>query len=539
LIAVLTACFWLRGEQFIAANGPTFDEGVHLTAGYAYWTTGDFRLNEEHPPLMKLLWALPAVLEGGRPAPPLLSSETNHWQIADAWLYGSGESPRRLVASARRVNLAFGCGVVLLVSWWAFRLWGLRLAALAAGGFAACDPTLLALSCILSTDLGLAFFALLTCYLAWEYVRAPSQTLLLGVSISLGLMLATKFSAVGIVAGLSAAASVHLARGGILALPNEQNARGVRPALDLAMRVGVIAAVSVAATYGFIHVGDWGAGLKFQLTRRLHGDGEMYLNGAISRSGWYHYFLFALLYKLPLGLLAAVAVRAAMALRQCESVARNLWLELPPVVFFALASLSRVDIGVRVVLPVLPFLYLLAAGLAVSGSLRLLRLAVLFTCLLACGWVAVSVSPHEIGYMNELAPSRAREAPSLADSNLDWGQGLPALKAWMDSAGVESIHLAYFGTDHPEAYGIRYRRLPGYGQVWPAPVEPGPESEGRVVVAVSSNHLYGLFLNNPTAYTWLRSRQPATTLDGSIRVFDLTGDAAAIARLRTLATSTH
>ena len=50
----------------------------------------------------------------------------------------------------------------------------------------------------------------------------------------------------------------------------------------------------------------------------------------------------------------------------------------------------------------------------------------------------------------------------LVDSNLDWGQDLPALRAKMDELGIETVNLAYFGKGVPEAYGIRYRPLPGY-----------------------------------------------------------------------------
>ena len=158
----LVAGFWWQGERFIAANGPTFDEGVHLAAGYSYWVTGDFRLNHEDPPLLKLLWALPLVL-GDRPPYPsdvAAASNNDHWKIGSALLYDSGVPPARLLTPARRVNLAVGCGVVLLAGWWAFRAWGSHLAGLAAAAFAAADPNLLALSCILSTDVGLSVVVL-------------------------------------------------------------------------------------------------------------------------------------------------------------------------------------------------------------------------------------------------------------------------------------------------------------------------------------------------------------------------------------------
>ena len=114
---------------------------------------------------------------------------------------------------------------------------------------------------------------------------------------------------------------------------------------------------------------------------------------------------------------------------------------------------------------------------------------------------------------------------------MDWGQGLPALKAWMDETHLKRIYLTYFGTDRPDAYGIRSRRLPGYGQLVGAESVTIPRNEPRHIVAVSFNHLRGLFLNDPELYRFLRDRPPLTSLDGSIYVFDLTNDPDALARI--------
>src|SRR6185436_262019 len=93
--AALVAWFWVRGEAFIANNGPTFDEPAHLAAGYAYWTTGNFALNAEHPPLLKLLWAAPLVLSDRSLYPHEVANATNgdHWHIGDAFLFRTGKHP--------------------------------------------------------------------------------------------------------------------------------------------------------------------------------------------------------------------------------------------------------------------------------------------------------------------------------------------------------------------------------------------------------------------------------------------------------------
>ncbi len=561
----LAAWFGWRGERFLAANGPTFDEGVHLVAGYGYWTAGEFGLNREDPPLLKLLWAAPLLVMDTPPFPHAVAaaSRGNHWAVADAWLYGSGVPPRRLLDPARRVNLAFGCGLVLLVGWVAYRVWRSAWAGLAGAAFAATDPTLLAVSCVLSTDIGVSLFGFLACYLLWEYVGNPTRGLLVGSGVALGLALAAKFSAVGLVAGLALAGVVFLAKGGRLTLPGREGKGsgpwpggprpgGLLPAAEFALRLGLIALVTTAATYGFLHFPEWGRGLKFQLTRGSHGDGIAYLNGEVSRTGWYHYFLVAVPLKMPLGLLLAASVSVVSQVHRAGAVSPvgrvsamspagrtwpsgcGVWLVVPPLAFLALASYSRVNLGVRLVLPCFPFLYLLAAGLLRPGRGSRVRGPVTAACLTACWLAATRASPFELSYFSELVGGPENGAKYLADSNLDWGQGLPALKRWMDANGLDAVYLGYFGTDRPESHGIRYRPLPGYGRVGPPGGGAIPAEAPRHVVAVSVNHLLGLYLNEPRTYAWLRDRAPLASPGGCIRVYDLTTDPVALARLRSL-----
>ena len=533
----LVAWFWHRGERFIAANGPTFDEPAHLAAGYGYWTAGAFKLNPEHPPLLKLLWSFPLLFSDAPPYPHPIAgtSKFNHWKVGNAWLFESGASPRTLLDPARRVNLALGSLLVLLVGWVCLRVWQSRLAAVAGCAFAAAEPTLLALSCVLSTDLGVTLFGFLTCYLVWEYASAPSRGLMMGVGISLGLLLGSKFSAVGIVAGLVAAGASFLIKGGRMAMPGKVESRCSGPALELAIRLGVIAILTMSVTYAIVYFPEWAKGLRFQLTRGAHGDGVMYLSGEVTRHGWLHYFLVALALKLPLGLLIASGASAAWRITQRRPQLRSVFLLVPPIVFFALASYSRVNIGIRVVLPVLPFLFVLGAGLATPGCCRVVRAGVLAVVLGWCAYTAEQSSPNEIAYINEITGGSARGKLHLADSNLDWGQGLPQLRKWMVQEEVPVVYLAYFGTDRPEAHGIRFHVLPGYGRVGDPGGETVPVDAPRHIVVVSANLLLGMFLNEPLAYSWLRERSPATVLGGSLYVFDLTGDTPSIERVRAIA----
>ncbi len=277
----------------------------------------------------------------------------------------------------------------------------------------------------------------------------------------------------------------------------------------------------------------------------------MYLNGERSRTGWYHYFLVLLPLKLPLGLLVAAALGVmSIAVRQRKPVSfvltsplegevktsapRAAFLLIPPLVFFALASYSRVNLGVRVVLPVLPFLYIVAAGLACAGCCRVAGRAMLGVCL---AWAAVSATradPHPIAYFNELVAGPRGGIRYVADSNVDWGQGLPLLKQYLDANGIGAVYLSYFGTDRPEAHGIRFQPLPTYGRVGEPGGETIPAAAPRHVLVVSANNLLGIYLNEPDSFAWLYTREPTAVLGGCLYVFDLTGDASAIRRVRSL-----
>src|SRR5262249_2401119 len=110
-----------------------------------------------------------------------------------------------------------------------------------------------------------------------------------------------------------------------------------------------------------------------------------------------------------------------------------------------------------------------------------------------------------ISYFNILAGGRAGAHRVLVDSNLDWGQDLPRLAAWMQRNGVPRIQLRYPGADSPERFGIVHEDLPGF--------HLHPEQAARRAfegtVAVSPNLLLGIFYpagQNP--YARLLARPP-------------------------------
>ena len=346
-------------------------------------------------------------------------------------------------------------------------------------------------------------------------------------------------SAIVLIAGLTAGVIGYVLAGGTMAVPGAPIAgsRGERLlALPGALvRLGLIAIAVVVLCYAGIHALDWARGMKHQVTREVHGDPHFFLNGEISSTGWWNYFLWVLAIKTPAGtllltLVSLVAIKAGQRLTSRDVA----FLVVPAGVYFLAMTFSRIDIGWRVILPAYPALLLLAARTATlvpaTGLSRVIG-AVLLAVPTLSAIPDLRHAGQELSYANGLVAGRSDLHEYLGDSNIDWGQGLKALKADLDGRDNFAIYLSYAGTARPEAYGIRYERLPGWGQFHRPPADR-VGTTGPVLAAISVSNLQGTYLRDPAMYHWLLDRPPVSRTDGSIWVWDLTGDADAIARLR-------
>jgi hypothetical protein len=160
-----------------------------------------------------------------------------------------------------------------------------------------------------------------------------------------------------------------------------------------------------------------------------------------------------------------------------------------PVVFtllaFALGMMlvADVNLGVRYILPVLPFAFILAGRIwQVTISRRNAILSAALFALLATE--NLFVAPRYLTFINLLAGGPTRGQYLLNDSNYDWGQGLIDLKRWMDDHRVKRVQLGYFGRVDPRIYGIDYDLI--------------TQVSGEPYIAVSSYYLNGLRHRLPT-----------------------------------------
>ena len=112
----------------------------------------------------------------------------------------------------------------------------------------------------------------------------------------------------------------------------------------------------------------------------------------------------------------------------------------------------------------------------------------------------------------------------LADSNLDWGQDLPALARELSLRGSPAVVLSYFGTADPAAYGIRFVPLGLISNV-DRPGEAVLAPGAPVLLAVSATNLVGVYFRDHGLFSWLRAKIPAAVCGGSIFLYDLSADA--------------
>ena len=113
----------------------------------------------------------------------------------------------------------------------------------------------------------------------------------------------------------------------------------------------------------------------------------------------------------------------------------------------------------------------------------------------------------------------------LADSNLDWGQDLPALSRLLQQHPADRVYLAYFGTADPLRHGIEAVRLPGFGQ-FTSPAAAPPKNGERAIVAISTNLLLGLHVAPPGLYSWVWELPQLGRAGKSIHVYDCSGPTA-------------
>lgn len=180
-----------------------------------------------------------------------------------------------------------------------------------------------------------------------------------------------------------------------------------------------------------------------------------YIFGVPNRTGKLYYFPVAFLVKTPIPFLILCLTGCILALLDIRKRKDMYSLVLLTGVIspFLFGMIGRINVGLRHILPIYPFLAMLGAlGAIYLWRLRsITRAGVAFLFLWLVG-ACLYASPDFIPYFNEAAAAHADYL--LSDSDLDWGQDLKRLPPILQRLGVDHIFIDYNGTEDLNRVGL-------------------------------------------------------------------------------------
>lgn len=492
LAEILCGCLLLVMGVNLCANASretlTNDELVHIPSGYHYLVAGEFRLNPEHPPLVKMWAGLPLLVIRPRVYEPPDGREeaSARYTVLSSLEFWELNQPRfQMIAfwsRAPMVVLTLALGILIFI--YGRQLFSARAAVLAVALFSL-EPTMLAHGGIVHTDIAAAFGYLLFFFALQAYQSAPGFARALSLGLATAFALLTKFS-LAILVPIFIGALIYLA------IKAPRGARRAR-VLQASLAITVVAAL-INAAYYFQHpllalpernlisgttatpLGGERMLFCFRLLSKVfptyylfglytvfahnHFGHPTSLLGQYSSVGWWYYFpvVFALKTSLPFLLLSLGALGWALmrGLRRREK--RLIPLLLALMIYLAVSLSSSVNIGIRHFAPVFPILFLLGGAgldrLLKSSHAKLAR--VLLVVLL--GWMSVNVIrayPNYLSFTNSLTFGKPAWT-LLSDSNVEWGQNIGDLARYLQAHGESSLVGSLSGGwAAPKLYGIK------------------------------------------------------------------------------------
>jgi hypothetical protein len=534
-VFALLAIFVSLAISSLSQKSATFDETNHLIRGLYPLSGKGFAVNKEHPPLVNLLQGLPVSIINNPILPSANSEMHPFFHYSRRVLWSEANDAKTMIFQARLVTVFLSVLLGISVFWWGRELYGYEggLFSLALYCF---SPAILAHSRLVTTDLGLTFFLFVYYLSLWNLLRFPSIKKIIVAGLCLGAAIGSKHLALLLIPITLVVLLLAQSLGRVefrsalnfmsrTVLDRLDKARGIFYATIVWLIITLIAFLIVWGLYGFsldriddlgilIPMPDYFEGLQ-QGWNSVKSGRVYYLDGEISDSGWPTFFLKAFAYKTPIPLLILLLGTLVWRFIDKESIGKEMgWIVLALICFVLALTTKKVNLGLRYLLSIYPFLFLFAGALVKNPKFRVGLLVLI-------GWLAIEVfaaHPNYISYFNQLVPPEKKRF-HLVDSNLDWGQDLPALANWQKDNKVKKIRLGYFGTANPEAYGVKYEPLPFFLQEkWTG----SPELELKGVIAVSATLLQGVYNQPPGYYAPLRQRKPNVILGGgSMLIFDL------------------
>jgi hypothetical protein len=555
LSLILFAAFAFQLWFHAVRTSVTVDEPPHILAGYRHLQCGDYGINPEHPPMAKMLAAVPLHFRTMNEPPwdcgSKLTSKPDSFTYGGRFLVENGLDgvviPARLSIALLSLLLATA---VFLAAWEMFG----RTEALVALCLFAFEPSLIGHGSVVTTDMAISATAFIAVYALYRFCRKRSWLTIFCVCLAFGLMLAAKHSAiffVGILFVLLMADAV-LFRQNELSLPRR-----------LMRQTAFFAAFALAGLiilwgfYGFryyaipsatsssVSVADYikengrpeaAESLPAKATAlvsRAHILPESYTLGMADVIAWgirncfifdrsyptgkWFYFPVALSAKSSIALLLLLPPGFIFAFYNREKRREMVFLLLPPVVFFVIASSSGFTTGIRHILPVYAFFIVAAA----AGAVWLCRKFTFFKYVLCALLIfhaitAVRVAPNYQAFANDFWGGTGNTYHIFRDSSVDTGQSAKLVSEYL---ARENITDCWFGGYvHPEVIRAVQpcRPLPSNLRILISQtvIEPVPSViEGTILLSVNE------LPPRSDEYEPIAQTEPVALIGGNILVY--------------------
>jgi len=513
-------------------------------------------MNKEAPPLIKCLPALSSLITKPKIEMQPFQHAPNTWRLGYSFM-NLNKDRYQFIFTYGRCIIILGLLLGLTIYFWGKELFGYKGAFFALSLYTF-NPNILAHSSLVAIDIGASLMIFFSVYCLWKYLRAPTAFSIALAGVTLGLAQLSKFTALLLY-------PIYFFIFGslcIVSLFKRKDARMKSPVLIInqyGKDFFVIILISIfMINLGYFFSGsfiplsgynlssrllnnlasllwsglpvplpyDYVTGFDSQLTQSVGGNPFYigYLMGEHSMSGWWYYYIVAFLVKNPVPWLIILCLTTIVWLK--IKIARNdvltfLCILTPATFYFIYFSFfTNIPIGIRYLLPIFPFLFLASGFLFHQAIIKFKRMQYLMMLLMVSYITASLVAfPNYLSYFNIAAGGSLNGSHWLMDSNLDWGQSLPALKKYMEKNNIDKIKLGYFGRVDPEIYGINYSLA--------------EQKPTQGIYAISINFLVGrpyyllkentheLLYIDINYYDQYRHLEPSAVVGHSIYIFDM------------------
>lgn len=553
------------------------DEIPHIGAGYSYITKGDNRLNPEHPPLAKDLAGIGLQfvhVNGDAFNSRFWNDDLNgQWEFGKKLIYGSGNDAVKLIRAAKLPLFLFFIFCAFLIWKFTRKIYGENAAMLATFLFAF-SPTVIAHSRFVTTDMAALFGVMIGSYFFFKYLQSPTRKNFILAGIFFGVAQLCKFSVFLLApyfvvlallyaflfgkkhpfreAGTKLLFTILIMMIGYIFVvwpvyyvqnrnyPVERQKAETKILLSTHGNKPLVAFVNYFSDKPVVRaMANYGLGF-LMVTQRATGGNTTYFMGDVRNWAWPQYFPIVYFLKEPLPfwiMLAGVALFFSVRLKKPSfnykritehfrnhfiEYAMLLWLAI----YWATSIKSNLNIGVRHLMPVYGFTFILLSGqigkiyTLLKNKAKAVNAFVLILAALMCWYVYenISVYPYYLTYFNQVAGGPAGGSRYVVDSNLDWGQDLKRLSDWANASGADNIYFDYFGWADPKYYlGDKIHSLSSGNYMSKSEFLKVNPNGGYM--AISASFYRGSIQDPATSYAWLENYKPETIIGNSIYVW--------------------